>query len=95
MEKNRVLRRDFKPIIIDSAVNYRPELESIGILGESKEGKKEDFSFATSDYLDNSRTVAEMEIKKYIDTNVENFHKEYDNVIFKKSLENICLFVMK
>lgn len=95
MEKNRILRRDFKPIIIDSAGNYRPELESIGTLGDSKEGKKEDFSFATSYYLDNSRTVAEMEIKKFIDTNIENYKKENENVIFKKSLENICLFVME
>ena len=94
-EKSRMLQKDFHVIMFDSQCNYRQDLEHSGLVDSEKKIDEKDFSFGTKSYLEKVEAAANQKIQEIIDENKKILQAKYPNVIHKKSLENIALFVVK
>lgn len=94
-EKSRMLQKDFHVIMFDSQCNYRQDLEHLGLVDSEKKIHEKDFSFGTKSYLEKVEAAANQKIQEIIDENKKILQAKYPNVIHKKNLENIALFVVK
>lgn len=94
-EKNRIIERDFQTLIFDAQCNYRGDLQHLGLVGSDKKIDEKDFSFVTKFYLDQVETLVNKKIQEIIDENIRILQANHPKVIYKKTLENIALFVVK
>ncbi len=97
-EKNKILQKDLEILVFDLNLKYRSDLKEI-VFSESnqkiKEAKEEEFSFANKSYLDNVEKESNKKVQEIIDEKIKGLQTEYPNVIFKKKLVNIALFIVK
>jgi hypothetical protein len=94
-EKPKTLRKDFITIIFDKDCKYREDLEILGRMESQKKVSETDFSFATESYLEQVEEAANARIQQVIEEDIQTLQSDYPNVIFKRILENIALFVVK
>lgn len=94
-EKSRMLQKDFHVIMFDSQCSYRQDLDHLGLVHSEKKIDEKDFSFGTKSYLEKVEAAANQKIQEIIDENKKILQAKYPNVIHKKNLENIALFVVK
>jgi superfamily II DNA or RNA helicase/HKD family nuclease len=94
-KKNRMLQRNFQIMMFDTHCNYRKDLEKLGLIESQKKISVEDFSFATKPYLEEVNTAAHQKLQEIIEENINTLRAKYPNVVYKKNLENVALFVVK
>jgi len=95
LEKNKTLRKQFRTLMFDNNFQYRDELKDLGIVGSHKKINNDDFVFANREYIERVEKAAQRKLQEIIDEDIKELRTKFPNVIFKKNLENIALFVIK
>ena len=94
-EKNRTLQKDLQLIMLDTECNYRPDLERLGFVESEKKINERDFVFISEGYLKKAEAVANAKIQEVIESNIISLQSKYLNVIYKKNLECVALYVVR
>lgn len=94
-DKNKTLRKDFQALIFDSECKYRDELRELSLVESDKNITEQDFNFVSEEYLREVEKAVEQKLQEIIDENIREFEKKHPNVVYKKNLENIAVFVVK
>jgi len=71
------------------------DLEKLGLIESQRKISAEDFSFATKNYLDKASAAADHKLQEIIEENINTLQAKHPNVVYKKNLENVALFVVK
>ena len=95
LEKNKMLRKNLQPLMFDRNGKYREEWKELALKESDKKFNEDDFTFATKDYLEQIEKEAQQKIQEIIEDDIEKLQEKYPNVIFKRNLENVALFVVK
>jgi ERCC4-related helicase len=93
--KNKTLGRHFQTIVFDENFNYRKDLEELGLIQSDKKINEEDFSFANRAHLDRIEKLLNEKVQEVIEEKIRDLKTKYPNVVYKKILENIAIFVVK
>jgi len=94
-QKNKTVQKEFQVIIFDAQCKYRKDLEELCLIEGERKINEKDFSFVTKRFLEEVETAANQKIQEIIDGTVQALQPRYQNVIYRKNLENVALFVVK
>ncbi len=92
---NQIVKMEFVSLFFDENRNYRPDLEPLGKAPGTKDVEQSQFDFASEDYLDFVEKAAEEKIRERVKNSKEDLAIRFPLVVYKYSLESVCLFAIK
>lgn len=94
-ERSAPLCKELHMLMFDKQCRLREEWTELGLVRSEKKVNESDFDFVDHKYLKDIEKVSEQEVKGIVEKRIGELQKKHPNVVYKKRMENLAVFVVK